>query len=293
MVSIKIPQSMRLTEKEWDALFLAHQKAVLADRAVGLEEEVNAQTCTLVDANEVEAAYIEAGIVPRADITAIVNEVCSSESREVVQDQCEIGSPDVPLARALPRVYGAVAPPRPEYEGYSVEVPSENWFDSFTRTVKQAILKCCCMGDVVTEWETERKFDHDVNRHMVLQTLPGDKSVEETVVEITHHVNKERVNKVPRLVAQVTVALRMKLGMGAMDASVAGNVSLVRAQAARLMRDWGVRDKDAAAHLADVERCFFNNDVHYRLSNWRSRAIGRSLIARMMFLTNEPPRFDC
>lgn len=284
MVSINIPKTMRMTEKEWDALFAAYMCA---------QEEAVAQECGVPDATDLERVYIEGGFVANPEVAQIVNEVCSSESRGAVQSPGEIGSPDVPLARALPRVYGAVAPPQPEYEGYSVDVPKESWFDSFTRTVKQAILKCCCMDDVVTEWETERRFDHDVNRHMVLQTLPGDKSVEETVVQITHHVNKDRVNKVPRLVAQVTVALRMKLGMGAMDASVAGNVSLVRAQAARLMRDWGVRDKDAAAHLADVERCFFNNDVHYRLSNWRSRAIGRSLIARLMFSSSQPPRFDC
>lgn len=303
MVSITIPPTMRLTEKEWDRLWCAYQVTLegrkqtqdLDEFLIDLaEEEARLECGSAMNGTTVEErSYIDDGLVIRSEVVDMVNEVCSSGSHEAEQSQCEEGSPVVPPARAVPRVYGSVEPPQVEFEGYAIEIPKEPLCDRITRFFKQTVLRCCFMGDVVAEWETERKFDRDVNKHMVLQTLPEiNKTVIETVVAITHHVNERRVCKVPRLVAHVTVALRMKLGLGAMDASVKGNVSLVRAQAAKLMRDWGLRDKDASAHLYDVERCFFANDVHYRLTNWRSRAIAKSLIARMMFSKDEPPRFD-
>jgi len=84
----------------------------------------------------------------------------------------------------------------------------------------------------------------------------------------------------------------MKLGMGAMDRSVAGNVAVVRAEAAKMLREWNVRHKDAAAHLLVIERCFFEDDSHYRITTWRARARRRSRFVRAFISGSDPPGFD-
>ncbi len=104
--------------------------------------------------------------------------------------------------------------------------------------------------------------------------------------------NDRTVKHVPKLVAQVVVALRMKLGMGAMDRSVAGNVSVVRAEAAKMLREWNVRTKDAAAHLLEIERCFFEDDTHYKLSTWRARACSKSRLVKWFLGETPITRFD-
>jgi len=123
-------------------------------------------------------------------------------------------------------------------------------------------------------------------------TAYADHTVVETVVAQVNAATTTEVKHVPRLVANVTVALRAKLGLGAMDRSVPGNVALVRAEAAKALREWNVRTMDAAAHLHEVERCFFEDDTHYRVSTWRARAAGRSRFMRWFLGVNKPVRFD-
>lgn len=119
-----------------------------------------------------------------------------------------------------------------------------------------------------------------------------DETVQETVCRIVE-TNGHEVKHVPKLVANVTVALRMKLGLGAMDRSVPGNVAVVRAEAAKLLREWNVRKMDAAAHLLLIEKCFFEDDTHYRVTTWRARAAKESRLVRWLLGKPEQVSFDC
>jgi len=108
-------------------------------------------------------------------------------------------------------------------------------------------------------------------------------------VQVASH--SRRVEVQPRFVAQVVTALRMKLGLGAKDRSVPGNVALVRREAAKLMRHWNVRDTDASVHLRWVERCFFEDDTHDALPEWRARAVQKSWFVKWVF-GNKQPSYD-
>jgi len=101
------------------------------------------------------------------------------------------------------------------------------------------------------------------------------------IVGVEDHVRRTRVQ--PRFVAQVVVALRCKLGLGAKDRAVPGNVELVRREAAKIMRSWGVRDMDASVHLLYIERCFFEDSVHDALPDWRARAARKGRLCRWLF----------
>jgi hypothetical protein len=195
-----------------------------------------------------------------------------------------------------PEVVPEVVPP-PVYKLSSVHaIPSlkESFWEGVCYNVKSAVLKCFGCGDVAADWERERTFKKDVNWEMLtVVEAQENRTVVETVVEQVHAVNKEAVHHVPRLVAQATVALRMKLGLGAMDRSVAGNVAVVRSEAAKLLRDWNVRTLDAAAHLHHIERCFFEDDSHYRVTTWRARATRNSRLLRWFLGTVEQVKFDC
>jgi hypothetical protein len=93
---------------------------------------------------------------------------------------------------------------------------------------------------------------------------------------------------VPKFAASVVVALRAKLGLGAMDRNVPGNVAVVRGRATRMMRDYGVRNHDIALHLAFVERAFFDDDTHFRVSGWRARMCKKSRFCKWVFSDSEP-----
>lgn len=157
-------------------------------------------------------------------------------------------------------------------------------------------MRLCGMHEFIADWERDVEFRSNVRDEMrtTLQ-LYKDKTSVETLKQQVELINKVSVNHVPRLVAHATVALRMKLGLGAMDRSVAGNVALVRSEAAKLLRDWGLRDMDAAAHLLEIERCFFEDDTHYRVTTWRARACAKSRFVKWclsMWTGGESPRFD-
>lgn len=118
------------------------------------------------------------------------------------------------------------------------------------------------------------------------------RTVAAQVVADVNRLNAKEVHHIPRLVVEVVVALRCKLGMGAQDRKVPGNVSVVRAEAAKMMRDWNVRSKDAAAHLVEIERCFFEDDTHSRVTTWRARIAKESRFFKWVIGENSPVGFD-
>ncbi len=168
-----------------------------------------------------------------------------------------------------------------------------DWFADVWRSVKQGVLRACCHGELADDWNRELAFAREVRREMKRHVdVPEHTTVEEQVVQGVCRVNSNEVKHVPRLVAQVVVALRMKLGLGAMDRSIPGNVAVVRAEAAKMMREWNLRTKDAAAHLLEVERCFFEDDTHYRVTTWRARACRQSRFLAWFLGNNPGVKFD-
>jgi len=163
------------------------------------------------------------------------------------------------------------------------------WVDNW----KRALLLCCCRGDDVDSWNYEVAMKRNVRHEMMTTLHPVEgRSVREQVVADVEQLNAVEVHHIPRLVVEVVVALRCKLGMGAQDRSVPGNVSVVRAEAAKMLRDWNVRHKDAAAHLIEIERCFFEDDTHSRVSTWRARLAKESRFFKWVVGENGPVGFD-
>lgn len=176
---------------------------------------------------------------------------------------------------------------------FKVTVEREHWWDKLKRRVLSTVLVGCFMGSVADEWSRDRVFKECVKHEMCSSvTTDSETTVVEAVVAEVREKCETHVEHVPKFVAEMTVALRVKLGLGAMDRSVPGNVVLVRSEIAKTMRSWNVRNKDAAAHLHLVEQCFFEDDTHYRVSNWRARACKRSRIVRWVLGSAEPVRFD-
>jgi len=168
-----------------------------------------------------------------------------------------------------------------------------HWFVTQVRAAKRAILTLTWNSEIAECWEREELMNHLINREMLTTTrVVGLTPVHETVVAEVHRINKDVVSHIPRLVVEVVVALRCKLGVGAQDRRVPGNVSVVRAEAAKMMRDWNVRNKDAAAHLLEIEKCFFEDETHYRVTTWRARVARKSRFLRWFIGTNEPVGFD-
>lgn len=177
----------------------------------------------------------------------------------------------------------------------AMEIPhfKDSWWKQVKRAVSRFSLLCCCQGDTVASWDYERAMKRNVRHEMMTTLHPvGERSVREQVVADVERLNAQRVHHIPRLVVEVVVALRCKLGMGSADRSVPGNVSVVRAEAAKMLRDWNVRAKDAAAHLVEIERCFFEDDSHYKVSTWRARGVKNSRFFRWFIGASEPVGFD-
>jgi len=169
------------------------------------------------------------------------------------------------------------------------EPPTDRWY-----SLKQAVLRCFGCSETADDWDRDQQWRRaaitEMRHHVV---VPVGSTVESVVTEQVEQVCGDEVKHVPRLVVQVVVALRMKLGVGAMDRSVPGNVALVRAETAKMLREWNLRKKDAAAHLVMIEQCFFEDDTHYRISTWRARMAKRSRFVRWIVGESEPVRFDC
>lgn len=156
----------------------------------------------------------------------------------------------------------------------------------------------CVPDDVVEDIEEDTRVVQSVQDELLLVKRanvseageavallnPPDKVVRDkrgAIVGVEDHVRRTKVQ--PRFVAQVVVALRCKLGLGAKDRAVPGNVELVRREAAKIMRSWGVRDMDASTHLMYIERCFFEDSVHDALPDWRARAARRGRLCKWLF----------
>lgn len=150
-----------------------------------------------------------------------------------------------------------------------------------------------CAGDIADAWDIDSHFQHATSVEMCRALAPQTNALPEKILsDHVATVNAQRLHHVPRIVAQATTALRMKLGMGAMNRAVPGNVALVRAEAARLLRGWNVRTADASAHLVAIERCFFNDDTHYQLTNWRARAVRGSRFMKWFLGSEDNVPFD-
>lgn len=164
--------------------------------------------------------------------------------------------------------------------------------DTF-RAFKHGLLKCGCAGETVASWEREQVFRKAVRREMlIVDELCENVTTEQYVADFTHNSNVEVVHHIPKLVANVVVALRCKLGLQAMDRKVPGNVVLVRSEAARMLRDWNVRNKDAAAHLHLIEKYFFDDNTHYHISTWRARHSRRSRFVKWVLGKEDDVSFD-
>jgi len=209
-------------------------------------------------------------------------------------DAVQDASPEV-VPEGAPSAVTDESPESGDDEPEALEIPyfGESWWAQAKRSVKRLVMKCCCQGDEVQYWDREVAMDKAVRREMMKTLAPKpNMTLQERVVADVERVNAKTVKHVPRLVAEVVVALRCKLGMGAQDSRVPGNVALVRAEAAKMMRDWNVRAKDAAAHLVEVERCFFEDDCHYRVSTWRARGVRNSRFFKWFIGSREPVGFD-
>jgi hypothetical protein len=113
--------------------------------------------------------------------------------------------------------------------------------------------------------------------------------IDEHQMAISHPVVCSRsIEVVPRFTAEVVVVLRAKLGLGAMDRNVPGNVAVVRARAARIMRDYNVRSKDVALHLHYIERAFFEDETMFTVPTWRERIARKSQFCKWAFKKEGP-----
>lgn len=102
-----------------------------------------------------------------------------------------------------------------------------------------------------------------------------------------------RVVVVPAFISSCVVALRMKLGEGATDRKVPGNVELVKAETARLLREYNVRLTDAALHQKFIVKAFFDDDTHYRVTDSRARLASKSRLIKWLLSQDEKPHYDC
>jgi len=166
----------------------------------------------------------------------------------------------------------AAAPP----DAFEIPEVREGFWDRFTYTLKSAVMKCFCFGEEAAAWESQRQFDAAVRYEMVYKDAGNDVNVSALVEAAC----EDEVRLVPKLVARAAVGLRMRLGKGAMNSSVPGNVSLVRDQIPKFLREHeefkDLRDIDKAAHLASIERAFFGDDTHYQVPEWRAKAVAKS-----------------
>ncbi|QKE44130.1 hypothetical protein 1 [Forsythia suspensa tombusvirus] len=172
-------------------------------------------------------------------------------------------------------------------------VPRGCW-ESIVGWLRRFALVCICLGDVSEDWVVDEAIRAEVSAEM----LESDGGVVDVGPAIADECGLAKVGggshavvHVPRFVAASVATLRVKLGLGVMEtggAVGAANLALVRREAAKLMRDWGVRDMDGAAHLLLIERAFFEDDTHYHTTLWRERAVKRSRVARALLPQRGP-----
>jgi len=174
-----------------------------------------------------------------------------------------------------------VVPPRlsepPRYRAFpvtGVDVHShaleERWWQTMSRNVRRAALRCFCAGDTVRDWDRDE---------MVRELIRGKLLVNTSLTEVVH--NSNRITEcgakfVPDLIAKIVVLIENKFGHSLKNRSVPGNVAIVRQQAAKLMREAGVREETLAANLEYVERAYFEDRSRYGVANWDAVAVQQS-----------------
>lgn len=204
------------------------------------------------------------------------------------------------------RPYGLAIPPPAAVRVQRARLGTgwSRWVDR----VKRSVLTCFGCHDVVDEWVQDDALRQAIRDEMLLSGAArpldaGDSPPLEHGAALAIEVGMSNASEgggsvchVPRLVAAAVVALRVKLGVGAMrrdGPEGPGNVAVVRREAAKMMRDWNVRHMDAAAHLHLIERAFFEDDTHFRVSTWRARACRESKFVRWVVGKGGTPSFDC
>ncbi len=163
-------------------------------------------------------------------------------------------------------------------------------------------MVCCVPEDILEDMEDDLKVRAEAQqamREVVVSNMPDERvalatlndeahvSISGSSIVVEPHARVAAVKA--KFAVQVVVALRMKLGLGAKDRSVPGNVELVRREAAKMMRAWGVRPTDASVHLRYVEMLFFEDNTHDAVPEWRARAARRGRFVRWLFKTDDPP----
>jgi len=167
------------------------------------------------------------------------------------------------------------------------------WFTDAMRKVRRvvncALRKCVGNSDFDEYVELEDRRRREYRREM-LESRP-DGFVKYDRPDLVHDPRPDdedtRVRTVTHrssLVVEAVIMLRLTLGTGAMDRTVPGNVALVRAEAAKYLRERpNMRKKDAAAHLDLVEECFFDDLTHYNTTRWRRRLEQESFLTRLLY----------
>jgi len=181
-----------------------------------------------------------------------------------------------------------MGPLLPERHGFLSTV-----FGPFIDGIKTGLKKC--FGDASYD-EYERMELRRITAYRKEMTVKRQAVVSDATEEseVLATVGLKEVKHVPRVVVHVVCEMRMKLGLGAMDRSVSGNVALVRAEAARIMRNMNMRRIDAAAHLELVEECFFGENTHYNATRWRQNMAQSNIITRWLYKKKPNPYgFDC
>lgn len=174
-----------------------------------------------------------------------------------------------------------VVPPRlaepPRYRAFpvvGVDVHShaleERWWQTFSKGVRRAALRCFCAGDTVRDWDRD-----ELVRELIRNKLLTNTSLSE-VVRNANRITECGAKFVPDLIAKVVVLIENKFGHSLKNRSVPGNVAIVRQQAAKLMREAGVREETLAANLEYVERAFFEDRSRYGVANWDAVAVQQS-----------------
>lgn len=165
------------------------------------------------------------------------------------------------------------------------------WFQRFREWIGIRIQRnpvmqalCCCTTESYEDLLIMRRRDAAVRKELLFQ--PRYLGREDIVEVALDHVERAgyhmridtdpdgvRVDNVaqfvPRFVASVTNAVRSKIGQRPMGTP--GNAELVEREALRIMRDYRVKQTDIVGHLPYIVRCYFNEDVQYKLPTHEAR----------------------
>lgn len=230
-------------------------------------------------------------------------------------DAADLGSDGVDVAMAYPLINigapadgagGESSPSQADADcvkpGIKLKRRRVELFDWATSALMR-VFTFCIPDDVLEDIEDDREVVSRVRDEMLVVQESGRPIEHEAKIalnppEVVNYDENDQLCSIsphmreasiqPRFIVQVVVALRCKLGLGAKDKSVPGNVELVRREAAKLMRTWGVRDTDASIHLRYVERMFFEEGTHDRLPEWRARAASKGKLLTWLFKREQP-----